>query len=195
MSKRLFLSILAVSAAVISLSASRVDGLDNSAPSGTAVVSIPEVIDSSEYANQLDSGLQKEKENALSELEQYKAEIDSLRADMKTRKPDSEEYEDLKQKVMEKTAVAEARKKHLQESLVKENREIMEQLYLEIVAVSKEVCKEKNIEILIDRDQLKLPSRDSQELSGIIKTHKVIYYAPHIDITDEIIERLDQRSK
>lgn len=177
------------------LVATNVDGLDRSAPSGVAVASVPEIIDGSSYAKMLDKKINDKKQQALAELDKYKAEIDAIKADINTRKPGSEEYNQLAQKAIEKTAVAEAKKDYMQKSLVRENKEIMEQLYVEILAVSKEICQEKNIEVLLDRDEVNIPALSSTELSGMIQTHKVLYHAPNLDITKDIIERLDKRAK
>jgi Skp family chaperone for outer membrane proteins len=131
----------------------------------------------------------------LAELDKYKAQIDALRADLNTRKQGSTEYNDLAQQIIEKSAIAEAKKDYMQKSLLAENKDIMEKLYIDILAAVKEVCEEKNIEMALDRDEVKLPAANSTELSGVIQTHKVLYHAPNLDITKDVITKLDKSKK
>ncbi|MGE4286232.1 MAG: OmpH family outer membrane protein [Phycisphaerae bacterium] len=180
---------------VIGFAAGRADSAGNEAPSGIAVVSIPEVIDGSSYATSLDEGLNAKKDKVLAELDKYKAQIDALRADLNTRKQGSTEYNDLAQQIIEKSAIAEAKKDYMQKSLLAENKDIMEKLYIDILAAVKEVCEEKNIEMALDRDEVKLPAANSTELSGVIQTHKVLYHAPNLDITKDVITKLDKSKK
>ncbi len=156
-----------------------------------AVVSVPRIMMESEYASQVQSSVDKLKEASLAELETLKEDMDSINADMKTRRQGSEEFLKLKRSLMEKRAVAEAQKDFLQDELMEKNKVAMEQLYGKILECVKEVSEAKGLELVLDCDEVNLPAAGVNDLTMMIQTHKVLHYSPDLDITDEVITLID----
>ncbi|MFI4912403.1 MAG: OmpH family outer membrane protein [Sedimentisphaeraceae bacterium JB056] len=175
------------------MSATKVVAVSDEHKSNIAVVSIPKIMAESKYAASMQTEIMEQKDSSLAELEKLKAQMEAVRADMETRKKDSKEYLDLKLELMQKRAVAEAQKDFLQDELMAKNKIAMENLYIEILDCVKEIAQAKGIELVLDSDEVSIPAPNVNELTMMVQTHKVLHYAPYLDITDEVIKLIDSK--
>ena len=165
---------------------------DKAAPSGTAVVSVPEVMATSKRAEKLQKKIMEQRDAALAELDKLKAQLQAVKADMETRKPGSADYTKLKKEFMQKNAEMEVQKEFLQQDLMTQNQAAMEQLYSDILAAVEKVAMEKGYELVLDKDKIEFPSNNTNELTLIIQTHKVLYHADYLDITADVVDAVDK---
>jgi len=197
MNKKIFtVSIMVLVSFAVGIIASRAGGEDASkAKSNIAVVSIPRIMAESKYAESMQKDVMAQKETSLGELEKLKAQMDAVKADMDTRKRDSEDYLKLKHDLLQQKAVAESQKEFLQEELMLMNKQAMERLYAQIIESVKQIAEAKGVELVLDIDEVQLPSPSVSELTMMIQTHKVLYSASYLDITDEVIKVIDSNNK
>ncbi len=158
-----------------------------------AVVSIPKIMAQSKYAATMQEQIVQQKNSSMAELEKLRTQMEAVRADMDTRKPGSAEHSKLRRELIEKRAVAEVHKEYLQEELMLQNKLSMEMLYARILEAVREIAQAKGIELVLDCDEVQLPSPSVSELTMMIQTHKVLHYAPSLDITDEVIKLVDSK--
>jgi len=158
-----------------------------------AVVSIPKIMAQSKYAATMQEQIVEQKDASMAELEKLRTQMEAVRADMDTRKAGSAEHSKLRRELIEKRAVAEVQKEYLQEELMLQNKQSMEQLYAKILEAVREIAQAKGIELVLDSDEVQLPSPSVNELTMMIQTHKVLHYAPSLDITDEVIKLVDSK--
>lgn len=169
------------------------DARDNGAPTTIAVVSIPEVMEQCERAKTLQTSVLELRDQSLKQLEKEKAALQVIKADIEARKPGSEDYLKLRKEYMQKKASIEASKEFLQQELMTTNQRAMEKLYLEIVDVVKTIAKTKGYDLVLDRDKVEIPAVSATELTLSIQTHKVLYYADYLDITEEVVKAVDKK--
>lgn len=197
MNKKIFtVSIMVLVSFAVGIIASRAGGEDASkAKSNIAVVSIPRIMAESKYAESMQKDVMAQKETSLGELEKLKAQMDAVKADMDTRKRDSEDYLKLKHDLLQQKAVAESQKEFLQEELMLMNKQAMERLYAQIIESVKQIAEARGVELVLDMDEVQLPSPSVSELTMMIQTHKVLYSASYLDITEEVIKVIDSNNK
>jgi Skp family chaperone for outer membrane proteins len=53
------------------------------------------------------------------------------------------------------------------------------------------VAKEKGLDIVLEKDEPEFPLSNYTELMTVISTHKVLYSSGCVDISDEVMARLD----
>lgn len=186
-------SMIILAAFSVGLISTKVGAVSSENKNKIAVVSIPRVMAESKYAASMQTAIMAQKDSSLAELEKLKAQMEAVRADMETRKVDSAEHKTLKRELMQKRAIAEAQKNFLQDDLMAQNKIAMENLYVEIINVIKEISQTKGIELVLDSDELLIPSQSVNELTMMIQTHKVLHYAPSLDITDDVITLIDSK--
>ncbi len=160
--------------------------------SGTAVVSVPKIMQTSLRAQALQAKVLESRDAGLAEIQQMKAQIQVVRADLEARKPGSEEFAKLKKDYMVKNASLEAQKEYIQQELMLKNQHAMEELYQNILVAVEQVAKAQGYELILDKDSIDFPSPSPSELSLSIQTHKVLYHADYMDITDKVVEVLDK---
>ena len=74
--------------------------------------------------------------------------------------------------------------------------ESLRSIYGDIQAVVREIAQEKKLEIVLAADQLPAKTPDSaSQVRQHILLQKVLYWNPSVDITDEVISRLNARFK
>ncbi len=192
MSKKIFtVSLIILAAFVIGLIANRAGADASQTKSNIAVVSIPRVMAESKFAASMQKDIMQQKDSSLAELEKLKAQMDAVKADMDTRKRDSDDYSRLRRELLQKKAMGESQKEFLQEDLMLKNKQSMEKLYAAILTAVKQISEAKGIELVFDADEVQLPAPSVSELTMMIQTHKVLYHASYLDITDEVIKVVD----
>lgn len=133
-------------------------------------------------------------ENKKMDEEEEKLDEDSRRiADsLKAFKPGSTEYMERFEEMLEK----QNRLKTLQElnprKKVFEQMQWTQNLYQEILRITKEVAAKKGLNLVLGTDEPEFPFQRYEELVMTLSTHKVIYSDGCVDITNEVIAELDK---
>ena len=68
------------------------------------------------------------------------------------------------------------------------------ELYQKILKVTKEVGKAKELYLVLSDTEPDFEEQGIEELQGILMTHKVLYSDGCVDITDDVIARLNQEN-
>ncbi len=132
-----------------------------------------------------------EREQVIQKLENLDREIGQLESRGQTLRPGSDEHLDTLRQMMEKQGQLEALKQfHEQESALKDQR-WTENIYRDILAVTEEVAAAKGLVMVVEQGRVELPAANPNELMLTIRTHKILSTGGCIDITSEVMERMD----
>ena len=134
-----------------------------------------------------------ENQRILGELQMISKEVDLLSDDLKTRKYGSEDYMSLMQQIMNKQAELQAQEKFYEQQLLMKTQRWTEELYVKILQAVEKVAKDNGLDMVFERDQIELPAASANELIISLKTHKLLYSAKHLDLTDEVLAELDSK--
>ena len=134
-----------------------------------------------------------EQQKIISELEKISKEIDAEKAGLKTLKPGSPDYVELMKQMFQKQASLQAQQEFHKQHMTLKDQKWTEQLYEDILDTVEQVAKQKKLDLVLTKDQISLPAQSTTELMMIIRTHKILYSAGCINVTGEIIAKLDAK--
>ncbi len=134
-----------------------------------------------------------EQKKIISELEKISKEIDAEKAGLKTLKPGSPDYIELMKQMFQKQASMQAQQEFHKQHMTLKDQKWTEQLYQDILDTVEQVAKQKGLDLVLTKDQISLPAQSATELMMTIRTHKTLYSAGCINITGEIIAKLNAK--
>ena len=134
-----------------------------------------------------------EQKKIISELEKISREIDAEKAGLKTLKPGSPDYVELMKQMFQKQASLQAQQEFHKQHMTLKDQKWTEQLYQDILDTVEQVAKQKGLDLVLTKDQISLPAQSATELMMTIRTHKILYSAGCINITGEIIAKLNAK--
>ncbi len=132
-----------------------------------------------------------EQDKIIAELDKLRKEIEAEEAGLRTLKAGSSDYLELMKGILEKQASLQALQEFHKQQLAMKDQRWTEQLYTDILRETGEVAKQKGLDIVFENDEPELPALSAQELMMAIRTHKVLYSGGSLDITNEVMNRVD----
>jgi len=132
-----------------------------------------------------------EQQQAIAELQKLTAEIEAEEAGLKTLKPDSSDYLARFQEILQKRANLQAQQQFYKQSIEMKDQQWTEQLYKDILRLTGQVAQQKSLDLVLEKDNVELPAASARDLFMAIRSHKVLYSDGCLDITDEVMARLD----
>ena len=116
----------------------------------------------------------------------------ALADSLRVYKPDSSEYMDTFQKMVQ----TQSQLKALQETNPRRSRlkemQWTQKLYKEILRITKELAAKKGLALVLGADEPEFPFQRYEELVMTLSTHKVLYNNGCVDLTSEVIAQLDK---
>lgn len=132
-----------------------------------------------------------ERQKIEAELEKLEKEIEAEKAGLKTLVSGSSDHVQQIKELMMKQASYQAQQKFYEQELILKEQRMIEGLYKDILEKTKELAKEKGLDLVLEQSEPDLPAANPNELTQTISTHKLLYRAEHLDITDEVKARLN----
>jgi len=130
---------------------------------------------------------------ALTELERLTKELEADEAGLKTLKPASPDYLKQYKQILEKRANLEAQQQYNKQHRALNEQQRTEELYKQILQITKALAEQKALDLVLEYDEPEFPLANADELVMLLNTHKVLYSAGCLDITDDVIARLDEK--
>ena len=109
---------------------------------------------------------------------------------MKTLKQGTADYLKQMQSAIQKRAQLEGQQEYLKQQRLLEDKLWMEKLYQETLKIVTAMAQEKGLELVLERTEPSFPI-SSDELMATFSTHKVLYAGGGVDLTADVIARLD----
>jgi Skp family chaperone for outer membrane proteins len=132
-----------------------------------------------------------EQDKVLAELDKLSKEIDADKAGLKVLKSGSEDHIKLMKEVLTKQANFQAQEEFAKQQFSLKDQRWTEQLYQDILRVTKEVAKAKGLDIVFGVEEPEIPAASANELMLSIRTHTVLYSGGCIDISDDVLAMID----
>jgi Skp family chaperone for outer membrane proteins len=128
----------------------------------------------------------------MSELEQLAKELEADEQGLKALKPGSPDHLKQYQQTLEKKAKLDAHREYSKQQRALKDQRWTEQIYQEILLITKELAEQRSLDLVFDKQEPEFPTSSSDELMLTLSTHKLLYSGGCLDITDEVITRLDE---
>ena len=132
-----------------------------------------------------------EQQQVVAQLQKLKAELEAEEAGLKTLKPDSSDYTSRLRGILKKRANLQAQQQFYKQSIELKDQQWTEQLYKDILRLTGQVAQQKSLDLVLDKDKIELPAASARDLFMAIRSHKLLYSGGCLDITDEVMARLD----
>lgn len=156
-----------------------------------AVVDVTRVLEQSKKHQAWKDKMEKEQEQMKAEFTAMQSELQSLEDNIKLRTRGSEDFIKLTGQFVEKKAIMEAKNAFYEEKVTGQMQTWTEDLYKTLMIVVDRVAQQKGIDIVLAKEQLDLPAPSLRDFMLTIKTKKVLYNDPKMDITAEVLAVLD----
>ncbi len=132
-----------------------------------------------------------EQSKIIAELEKLSREIEAERAGLKVLKEGSSDYLTAMRQLLTKQAYFQAQQEFHKQQMELKDHQWTERLYKDILRHTEEVAKQKGLDLVFEKDEVELPSPSPNELMMTIRTHKLLYSGGCLDITADVLARLD----
>ncbi len=132
-----------------------------------------------------------EEEQIIQELQQLTAEIKAAEAGLETRKRGTNDYLELAKELAQKRATLPLTQEIYEQRLATKDQQWTEKLYKDILQQTTELAKEKGIDLIFEKDEPEFPINSANELMLTIRTNKLLYSDGCINITNEVMARVD----
>jgi len=138
------------------------------------------------------SQLNAEQRVIIDELERLSTEIQAKEAGLKALKIDSSDYMARRKELINKRASMEAQQEFNKEWRVLKEYKWSKEIYQDILRITSELAKQKGLDLVLEKDEIDVLALTVNEISRTISTHKVLYSGGCVDITNEVVARLDK---
>lgn len=131
------------------------------------------------------------RQQADAELVKLDNDIKAQRAGLKTLQRSSESYMAQVKEILEKQASLQAQQEFYKQQMALKEQRITEDIYEDILRITGEIAKQKGLAFVFERSEPELPALSPTELELSMGLHKMLYSNGCIDISDEVMTRLD----
>ena len=132
-----------------------------------------------------------ERDKIEAELESLSKDIDASKSKLNMLKQDSADYLSGMKDVFDKQASLQAKQEYFKRQMDVREQTVVEQLFKDVIKATGEVAKEKGFDIVLEKSEPDLPAANSNELTLVISTYKVLYSSGCEDITDAVMAKVD----
>jgi Skp family chaperone for outer membrane proteins len=168
----------------------RAESQPAAAPCKIGIVSVRGALNGSRKYTQYRALALKRQSQARAQLEALTKESESAEAELKTLKPGTPDYMKQLQAALEKRARLESQQEYLKQQRALEDKKSMEELYQEVLGIVKDLAKEKGLDLVLEKTEPEFPI-STEEWVLTFSSHKVLYDGGCVNLTNEVIARLD----
>lgn len=126
------------------------------------------------------------------ELEKLSEEIEDQEAVLKALKPESSDYLAQRKELINKRTSLQAQQDFNKEQAILKEYIWSKKLYQDILRITSELAEQKGLDLVLEQDEIDEISLSVNEISRTMSTHKVLYSGGCVDISDEVVARLDK---
>ncbi|MHC4641966.1 MAG: OmpH family outer membrane protein [Planctomycetota bacterium] len=155
------------------------------------VVSIRKIFRNCKKTAQYREATNAERQKLSAELVKLDNEIKAQREGLKTLKIGSENHLAQVKEILQKQASLQAQQEFHKQQLSLKEQQLTEDIYKDILRITSDIAKQKGLDLVFEASEPDLPASSPTELELSMGTHKLLYGGGCLDITEEVITRLD----
>ena len=190
---RMYVVVVAIAAGAVLLTNTFAQVSDK-APTETriAVCDIVQVFNGYEKIATLNDSMKQRMADSERQFAQRKEHISELEETLTALEPGSPVYEKQFEEYQKKTIDLRTWQEFQKASIAREHYRLTTKIYDEIREMVAMVAAEQGYQLVLDRDDRPMRGADSREFIAMLQTRKLLYYASEIDITEEVILRVNR---
>ena len=171
---------------------SQAQSKSNTPSSKIGVVSILKVFRDCKRSDAHRTEFNAEQSKIIAALQTLSKDIAAQEAGLKALKPESSDYLAQRKELIDNQARLEAEQKFYKEQGILKQYKWSKELYQDILRITSELAEQKGLDLVLRKDEIDLLALSVNEISETVRTHKVLYSAGCVDISDEVVARLDK---
>ncbi len=156
------------------------------------IVSILKVFRDSKRSDAHRTELLAEQNKTRAAWQKLSEDIAAQEAGLKALKPESSDYLTQRKELIDKQARLEAEQKFYKEQAILKQYKWSKELYQDILQITSELAEQKGLDLVLRKDEIDLLALSVNEISETVRSHKVLYSGGCVDISDEVLARLDK---
>ena len=133
-----------------------------------------------------------EQNKIIEEMEKLAEQLKAEEAMLIALKQDSSDYLSQREKCINKRASLEAQQAFNKEKTILKQYKWRKKFYEDILRITSELASQKGLDVVLEKDEIDIHALGVNELNQTMITHKVLYSGGCIDITNDVIARLDK---
>jgi Skp family chaperone for outer membrane proteins len=118
-------------------------------------------------------------------------EIEAQESGLKVLKPGSGDYLTQLKQILQKRAELETEKDFYSKRMSLKEQTVTESLYRDILQATREAAQRNGLQLVFEKSEPELPASSPTQLELAMGTHKVLYSDGCVDITEEVMVRVD----
>ena len=156
------------------------------------VVSIEKIFQDCERSTMYRKETIAERNRVEAELDKLAKEIEADQAGLRTLKAGSSDHLASLKEIMEKQAKLQAQQEFYKRQMALKEQRMIEEIYKDILRETRGVAEQKGLDLVFEKSEPVFPASSPTQLELTIATHKLLYSGGCLDITDEVMARLDK---
>jgi Skp family chaperone for outer membrane proteins len=156
-------------------------------------MSIKKIFDESQRYVKYKEDMTEQQQKIFAEIEKAKAEYDAGVAGLKTIKVGSDEYMERMKELVAKKANLNAQQEYYSTQMSMKERAWILSLYKEIVGIATNIAREKGLDLVLENSEIELETIPDEMLVMNMLLRTTVHAEGCIDITQEVISRLDNK--
>jgi Skp family chaperone for outer membrane proteins len=156
-----------------------------------AVCDVEDIYANYTRARDLVAKLNQDRDAVRAENEERGRAIDALQMELEGLKEDSQECQDRLNEIQRLTIDRQSWLQYKEAVILREHARLTSQMYEQINQAVETAAKEGGIQIVLFKQRPNLQARDTRELLEQIRSRKVLYSDPGVDITQLVLTRLN----
>jgi Skp family chaperone for outer membrane proteins len=158
-----------------------------------AVVNLREIFQKNKLNEDFDAKLEQEKTAAMQDIDAATKQVDAYKAQMKRLVVGTTDYLTLMSKALEQQGMVQAKKEYYQQAMDSRQARFTEDVYTKTKEVIAEYAAKNGIDMVLVKDEIQFPAASPNDLMLALSTRKVLYSAPEMDITAQVLDALNAR--
>ncbi len=155
------------------------------------VVSIRMVLNDCQQQQQYQNQVIAKQGQIRNQLNALQQKINADEATLKTYKAGTEAYLNQLKMILDGRSKLESDNEFFKQQRTLEYKQWNEKLYQEILKIVDKLAKEKGLEMVLERTEPRFPTESLDELVAAFSTFKVLNADGCVDLTPEVVKRLD----
>jgi Skp family chaperone for outer membrane proteins len=157
-----------------------------------AVIDVVKVFNGYRQTQDLNEEFEKRRRQVQEELDARDATLDTKARELEAFHPDSADYNQRRRELQRLRIDRENYMRFAEMEVRDLFRDWTRRTYDEICQTAADVARERGFEMVLAREELEQDLPDATALKQQIRSRKVIYFDPASDITDQVLDRLNQ---
>jgi len=160
-----------------------------------AVLDVVRIFNECNQIKDLNEKMKQAGDEYAAEVRRRREKLDALQTELRAFRPGTADYETRRKEFVKLTIDANAWAKATEEDIERQKYDWTRIIYGRTIEVSGQIAKDMGFDVVLQTSEFKpleMPEQDVQSLRRFIQQRAVIYNVADIDITDAVINRLNQ---